>query len=480
MLPHKWLWTLSVMTLMVKGATGALDLDINDPDSIRAAAKITAKNMMSYYNGHEPGQIPGKLPDTWWEGGAMFMTLIQYWFWTGDDTYNDMIRQGMLHQRGSNDFFPRNSSTYLGNDDQMFWGLAAMTAAELGFPEGYPGVDEHDEKTKKNGRNEDKKKKAPSWLSLAQGVFNTQIPRWDESACGGGMRWQVWPYQGGYTTKNAITNGGLFQLAARLGRYTKNETYIHWAEKIWDWSATTPLLRADGKWTIADTTSMGNDCRDHGDQQWTYNYGAYIGGAAYMYDLTKGGNKWRAGIDGLLGTTWGEFFKVNNTMSEIWCERSVTCDRNEDMFKGFLSSWLTFTTTMAPWTIDAIMPRIQQSALGAARQCHDDKSCGRRWNKDAWDGTSTMESDMSALSVLSSAMRPFKPGAQPLTPETGAFSASNPSAGMDEDFDPEKQRDITDRDRAGASLLTVLFVLLWIWGFIWTVFGNEQMPSCSP
>ncbi|KAL4941694.1 glycosyl hydrolase family 76-domain-containing protein [Aspergillus oleicola] len=473
MLSRKRLRTLSVGMLTVQRAAGALDLNIDDPASIRAAAKATAANMMSNYHGHEPGQIPGKLPGTWWEGGAMFMTLIQYWYWTGDDTYNDITRQGILWQKGRNDFFPRNSSTYLGNDDQMFWALAAVTAAELGFPEGDPGVDELEEVKRKDGRGEEKKKD-PSWLSLAQGVFNTQIPRWDESACGGGMRWQVWPYQGGYTTKNAITNGGLFQLAARLGRYTKNETYVYWAEKIWDWSVTTPLLRAGGEWTIADTTSMGNQCHDHGDQQWTYNYGAYIGGAAYMYNLTNGGEKWRAGIDGLLETTWRKFFKVNNTMSEIWCERSVTCDRNEDMFKGFLSSWLTFTTTIAPWTADAIIPRIQQSALGASRQCHYDKSCGRRWNKDAWDGTSTMESDMSALSVLSSAMRPFKPGAQPLTPETGAFSQSNPNAGMDEDFNPQKRRNITDGDRAGASLLTVLFVALWIWGFIWTVFGNDQ------
>lgn len=194
----------------------------------------------------------------------MFMTLIQYWYWTGDTTYNEVTKQGMLWQRGTDDFFPHNYSYYLGNDDQMFWGLAAMTAAELNFPE-----------------DDDQ----PSWVSLAQGVFNTQIPRWDTSACNGGMRWQIWPFQEGYTTKNAITNGGLFQLSARLARYTKNETYSQWAEKIWDWSRTTPLLRPN--WRIADTTSMSHDCRDHGDQQWTYNYGAYIGGAAYMYNLVS-------------------------------------------------------------------------------------------------------------------------------------------------------------------------------------------------
>lgn len=70
--------------------------------------------MMSYYHGNESGQIPGKLPDTWWEGGAMFMTLIQYWHFTGDSSYNDVVTQGMLWQAGENaDYMPSNWSSYL-------------------------------------------------------------------------------------------------------------------------------------------------------------------------------------------------------------------------------------------------------------------------------------------------------------------------------------------------------------------------------
>jgi mannan endo-1,6-alpha-mannosidase len=219
--------------------------------------------MMSDYHGNESGQTPGKLPDTWWEGGAMFMTLIQYWFWTGDTSYNPVTTQGMLWQKGDNDYFPANDSNYLGNDDQVFWGLAAMTAAELNYPE-------------EDGQ--------PSWLALAQGVFNTQVPRWDNANCGGGLRWQIWPYQAGYTTKNSISNGGLFQLSARLARYTNNQTYSDWAEKIWDWSASSPLLN-NQTWKIADTTTIATQCKDHGDLQWTYNYGTYMSGCAYLYNL---------------------------------------------------------------------------------------------------------------------------------------------------------------------------------------------------
>lgn len=69
--------------------------------------------MMSWYAGNETGQIPGKLVDTWWEGGAMFMALIQYWHFTGDTTYNDEVTVGMEFQAGNGDYMPSNYSNYI-------------------------------------------------------------------------------------------------------------------------------------------------------------------------------------------------------------------------------------------------------------------------------------------------------------------------------------------------------------------------------
>lgn len=121
-----------------------------------------------------------------------------------------------------------------------------------------------------------------SWLSLAQGVFNTQINRWDEKTCDGGLRWQIYLYEAGYDLKNTISNGGLFQLTARLARYTNNQTYTEWAERIWDWMASTPLMN-NGTWNVADSTDVANDCSSQGNDQWSYNYGTMLSGAAYMY-----------------------------------------------------------------------------------------------------------------------------------------------------------------------------------------------------
>lgn len=82
-------------------------------ESIKDAASTAAWGMMRHYQGNESGQIPGKLPNTWWEGGAMFMTLIEYWHFTGDSTYNDEVTVGMQWQAGDDNYFPSNWSTYL-------------------------------------------------------------------------------------------------------------------------------------------------------------------------------------------------------------------------------------------------------------------------------------------------------------------------------------------------------------------------------
>ena len=47
--------------------------------------------------------IPGLLtypPYYWWEAGAMFGQLIDYWYYTGDSQYNNLVKDGILHQIG--------------------------------------------------------------------------------------------------------------------------------------------------------------------------------------------------------------------------------------------------------------------------------------------------------------------------------------------------------------------------------------------
>ena len=233
-------------------------------ESIKNAAETAAKGMLEYYTGGQPGDVPGNLPDPyyWWECGAMLSALIDYRYYTGDEQFNDLVMQAMVHQTGPDlNYMPPNQSSSMGNDDQAFWGMAALTAAETKFP------NPPDEKIQ--------------WLALAQAVFNSQAHRWDTQTCGGGLRWQVFTFNNGYTYKNTVSNGALFNMAARLATYTGNATYAEWADKSWDWMESTGLI--SNTYQAFDGTDVGDNCTLINHVQFTYNNGVLLAGAAHMY-----------------------------------------------------------------------------------------------------------------------------------------------------------------------------------------------------
>jgi mannan endo-1,6-alpha-mannosidase len=111
--------------------------------------------------------------------------MIEYWYHTNDTSYTPSVTAAILSQVGTDqDFLPINQTKTEGNDDQGFWGMAAMTAAEVNYPN--PPSDQ------------------PQWLALAQAVSNDMAARWDISTCGGGLRWQIFTFNTGYDYKNSI------------------------------------------------------------------------------------------------------------------------------------------------------------------------------------------------------------------------------------------------------------------------------------
>ena len=44
----------------------------------------------------------------------MFGEMVEYWYYTGDTTYNDEVKQALLHQVGdNNDYMPANQTKSL-------------------------------------------------------------------------------------------------------------------------------------------------------------------------------------------------------------------------------------------------------------------------------------------------------------------------------------------------------------------------------
>lgn len=204
---------------------------------------------------------------------AALQAWVDYWHYTGDDQFNDLVTTALLNQVGADDNYePAAQQLSLGNDDQAFWALAVISATERAFPD--PPADK------------------PQWLALAQAVFNRQAARWDTDNCGGGMRWQVISTNSGYDYKNSISNGLFFHMGARLARYTGNQTYADLAERAYDWCKEIGLISPeykvfDGAHIPADTNSDGKVavCNVTETLQWSYNAGVMLSGAAFMYNF---------------------------------------------------------------------------------------------------------------------------------------------------------------------------------------------------
>lgn len=367
--------------------------------------------MISFYHGNESGQIPGLLSAEdgyyWWESGAMFDALIQYWSLTGDSQYNDLTSQGILFQQGDGDFQPVNQSKSLGNDEQSIWAFAAMSAAETDFQKPTGNI---------------------SWLSLAETVFNNQALRWDTEFCGGGLRWQIFPFNMGYNYKNSLTTGSFFQLASRLARFTGNATYSDWAEKAFAW--TTDIGLIDESWNVFDGSDVSSNCSNINRIQYSGSAGTYITGAAHMYNITSGAaqSTWKSRLDGLLSNTLSVFGGEDGILAEVACENSGKCTTDMKAQKGLLVHWLVDTVQMAPYTT-IIMPKLTINAKAAAASCNGGKSgtvCPLSWNNTKADSSAIggVGEQLNALSVVQGLLV-----SDSSTPKTNATTTNGGSSG---------------------------------------------------
>ncbi|KAK7746309.1 hypothetical protein SLS53_002268 [Cytospora paraplurivora] len=405
---------------------------------IKSSAAQLAYDTMIYYKGNQSGQTPGILPGPppagdyyWWEGGALWGTMIDYWHFTGDTTYNKVVTQAMLFQG--------------------FWGMSAMTAAENNFPD--PPADE------------------PQWLALAQAVFNTQAdPSRHDDSCGGGLRWQIPLSNNGYDYKNSIANGCFFNLGARLARYTGNQTYADWAEKSWDWVRGVGFM--DDAYNIYDGAHVGTNCTDINKAQFSYNNGVYLLGAAHMYNFTDGSEVWKDRLQKLLDATIKVFFP-DHIAYEVACESIMTCTTDMLSFKGYVHRWMATTTQLAPFTYDQIMPVLKTSTAAAIKQCTGGttgRQCGFGWWSGTFDGSVGAGQQMNVLGAVSSLL--IDRVVAPVTNSTGGTSVGNNNAGASSDNFRGSTTPPTTGDKAGASILTIIILATAAGTFGWMSTGT--------
>ncbi|KAI1270403.1 glycoside hydrolase family 76 protein [Xylariaceae sp. FL1019] len=426
---------------------GALTVNLDDNDSIKAAAKLVAQDLLEGYYppwigtpGWTLGILPGPPPDGdyyWWQGGAMWGTLLDYYRWTGDDTFNNVTSQALLAQAGPGiDFKNKNWTASLGNDDQAFWGMSAMIAAEIAF--------------------EDPPEDQPQWLALAQGVFNDQTAaQLRDGGCGIGLRWQISPYNNGYNYKNTIANACFFNIGARLARYTGNETYERWANETYSWLLDVGYVTSN--YSVYDGGYIEDNCTTPTQQQFSYNSGTLLQGAAVMYDYTKS-DYWLQEVKKLITAIEARFFK-DGVGHEPECEDSGTCTSDMTTYKGFVARWMAYTAKLVPDTADGIMALLKTSAQAAVKTCtggDNGRQCGFAWSTGVFDEAGAGQ-QMDVISALTALLALDAPA--PVTNSTGGTSQGDPDAG-DSNTDTEELAAITTGDKAGAAILTILAIVL--------------------
>lgn len=444
---------------------------------------------MSYYKGTEYGQIVGILPGPppagdyyWWEGGALWGALVDYWHLTGDTKWNDVAQQSLVFQAGAPEYsyMPPNWTISLGNDDQGFWGMSAMLAAETNFQN--PPADE------------------PQWLALAQAVFNTQAaPDRHDLTCNGGLRWQIPPSNRGYDYKNSIANGIFFNLGARLARYTENATYAEMASNTWDWEVGVGLMDQD--YNVFDGAHVEHNCTDIDKAQYSYSAAVFLQGAAFMYNYvsptwgplaqsasvlthitstqTSGSDIWRGRLQGLVNQTILVFFPDGGAAVERSCEEAdkIQCTTDMKSFKGYLHRWMANAAQLAPFISDQIVTVLKNSTAAAVQSCVDgvdngngvsDATCGFRWTTGGYDGDTGAGQQMNVLGALTSlliAVEPHNIGG-PVTNSTGGTSPGNADAGGVPSFlKPASPPGIGDK--AGAGALTAVLLISMVLTLTW-------------
>ncbi|KAM4056730.1 glycosyl hydrolase family 76 protein [Hirsutella rhossiliensis] len=377
----------------LSGIVAPKDLDTQNPSSVRNVAATIAHDAMVYYKGNtsapdsvDVGNVPK--PYYWWVAGALWGTMLDYYHYTKDPSYNDVILQALsapTNLAPTFDYMPKEHAQEEGNDDLFFWGSAVMSAAERNFPQ--PNKD------------------IPSWIDIAARVFNSLVSRWHMDQCGGGMLWQIYPSNpNGMNYKNSISNGGLFQLAARLARATGNDTYLEWANKAWDWSADKGLIDPKN-YHIYDGVDLRTDCKVVNKRSFSYTSGIFMYGAAVMANHT-GKREWADRTSKLIdGARW--FFyqddKVKNIMYEAACETVDKCNYDMITFKGYLSRFMWQTAVMLPSLRERIESYLVPSAEAAAAVCTGGKSgreCGMRWYTGSFDNKPGLGPQMCALETI--------------------------------------------------------------------------------
>lgn len=128
-------------------------------------------------------------------------------------------------------------------------------------------------------------------------------------------------------------------------------------------------------------------------------------------------------------------------------------------FKGYVARWFSTMTQIAPFIAPKVLPVLKKSAAAAVKQCTGGdlgRQCGFQWVSGKYDGITGAGQQMNVLGAVSSLLIGSAPA--PVTAKNGGTSKGDYNAGKGRGAFEPNHRPITMSDKAGAGIITFLFL----------------------
>ncbi|HTL88768.1 MAG TPA: glycoside hydrolase family 76 protein [Leptolyngbya sp.] len=242
------------------------------------------------------------------------------------------------------------------------------------------------------------------YLDQAKFIFWDMTTGWDQ-VCSGGLYW----HKRELNYKNAITNGLLLSVAAKLNlREPNDQRYLEWAQKIWKWYQQSGMINADN--LVND--GLDSKCRNHGKTTWTYNQGVLMGGLVNLYQATKD-PKLLQQAEAIAEASIVKLTR-NGILRES-CEDKNDCGNDGAQFKGILMRNLVDLYQVSPKPIYRAF--IEKNAASIWANRNEQNQFGLDWagsvdQADAIRQTSAIDALNAAIAL--STITPHPPKSVPL------------------------------------------------------------------
>ncbi len=325
----------------------------------------------------------------WWQQPVVLETLIHFAREVKGDPQDVAALARQVFEKNRKDQFINDLF-----DDTAWWGLCWLSAYEWTADARY--------------------------LEAARVIFRHLSGKgWDEGSCGGGMVWHV---RNRY--KNAITNEQFLRISLWLYRISvrnghPEQAYLDWADKSWNWFLRSGMLNAQN--LIND--GLDDNCRNNGQNPWTYNQGVILGALADLYRI-KGDTSY---LDQAYRIAEANI-SYNATDQGILLEKGCgdsNCGNDGPMFKGVFIRNLEELLAASP----ADRPErarmenfLARNAAAAWANRLDTGLFGVRWDKALPAGKQS-PAQSSGLDLLLAA--PADPQAPPVAPKVCLYDRAD-------------------------------------------------------